>query len=58
MTEEGARNTEKDVLGNYGGYKTILSKNTWQYQCPRCGGSIVREAYMGGNVYYCTSCQR
>ncbi len=58
MTKEGARNTEKDVFGSFGGYKTILSKNTWQYQCPRCGGSIVREAYMGGNVYYCTNCQR
>jgi formamidopyrimidine-DNA glycosylase len=58
MTAEGGRDTEKDVFGSVGGYKTILSKNTWHYQCPRCGGSIVREAYMGGNEYYCTTCQR
>lgn len=58
MTGEGARDTEKDVFGKCGGYKTILSKNTWQYQCPRCGGEIAREAYMGGNVYYCAGCQR
>ncbi len=58
MTGEGGRDTEKDVFGSSGGYKTILSKNTWHYQCPRCGGVIVREAYMGGNVYYCADCQR
>ena len=25
--------------------------------CPACGGSIIREAYMGGNVYFCPNCQ-
>lgn len=57
MTEQGGRDTERDVFGASGGYKTTLSNKTWQYQCPRCGGTIVREAYLGGNVYYCTGCQ-
>ena len=57
MTEQGGRDTERNVFGAPGGYKTTLSNKTWQYQCPRCGGTIVREAYLGGNVYYCTGCQ-
>lgn len=57
MAQQGGRDTEKDLYGNPGGYRSILSKNTWQYQCPVCGGSIVRKAYLGGNVYYCPTCQ-
>jgi len=26
--------------------------------CPACGGKIVREAYLGGNIYYCPECQK
>jgi len=26
--------------------------------CPACGALIKKEAYMGGTVYYCESCQR
>jgi len=58
MTENGGRDTEKDFLGQDGGYKTILSKNTVKNPCPNCGGKIVKEAYLGGAVYYCPVCQR
>lgn len=58
MTEKGGRDTEKDLFGNDGGYKTILSKNTLKDPCPNCGGAIVKEAYLGGAVYYCPVCQR
>lgn len=58
MTDKGGRDTEKDFYGNYGGYKTLLSKNTYKQPCPNCGGSIVKEAYMGGTVYYCPTCQK
>ena len=58
MTRGGGRNTEKDLFGNPGGYEAKLSSKTWQYPCLRCGGAIVRKAYMGGNVYYCGDCQR
>lgn len=58
MTELGGRNTEKDLLGHWGGYPVILSKNTYRHPCPNCGQEIVREAYLGGTVYYCPECQR
>lgn len=69
MTEKGGRDTEKDLLGNAGGYRTLMSKNSWKVHdkenrgegwkpgCPVCGGVIVKEAYLGGAVYYCPVCQ-
>ena len=58
MTENGGRDTEKDFLGQSGGYKTILSKNTLTRPCPQCNGKIVKEAFLGGAVYYCPVCQK
>ena len=57
MTTCGGRDTETDLFGNKGGYKTILSKNTYKKPCPKCKEAIVKEAYMGGAIYYCPSCQ-
>ncbi len=57
MTDKGGRDTEKDFYGNWGKYKSILSKNTYKDPCPNCGGEIRKEAYMGGSVYYCGTCQ-
>ena len=58
MTEQGGRDTEKDFFGQNGRYKTILSKNTVHQPCPHCGAGIVKEAYLGGAVYFCPVCQR
>lgn len=58
MVFEGGRDTQPDLYGNYGGYKTILSAKTWKNPCPRCGGVIVKEVYLGGSVYYCRQCQK
>ncbi len=58
MTFEGGRNTQTDLYGNNGGYQTILSAKTWKNGCPRCGSTIVKEAYLGGSVYYCPECQK
>ncbi|MDY9919651.1 MAG: zinc finger domain-containing protein [Proteiniphilum sp.] len=58
MTIEGGRDTQTDLYGNNGGYRTIMSAKTWKNPCPRCGGTIVKEAYLGGSVYYCPECQR
>jgi formamidopyrimidine-DNA glycosylase len=58
MTDRGGRDTERDLYGNEGGYKTKMSKNTVGTACPNCGGTIVKAAYMGGSVYYCEGCQR
>lgn len=57
MAELGGRDTETDLFGNKGGYKTILSKNTYKKPCPKCGNTITKESYMGGTVYYCSVCQ-
>lgn len=57
MTAAGGRDTERDLFGNFGGYRTILSRNTCTDPCPVCGADIIKEAYMGGAVYYCPICQ-
>lgn len=57
MTEKGGRVTERDFFGNPGGYQTILSSKTAVYPCPVCGGGIVKQAYLGGSVYFCPHCQ-
>jgi len=58
MRKQGGRDTEKDLFGNKGGYKTILSSNTLKNPCPACGSVIKREAYLGGNIYFCPVCQQ
>lgn len=58
MTLKGGRDTQTDLYGNSGNYHTILSAKTWKEPCPRCGGRIVKEAYLGGSVYYCSACQK
>jgi formamidopyrimidine-DNA glycosylase len=57
MVDGGGRDVEKDLFGQPGGYRQILSAKTVEQPCPRCGSSIVRKAYMGGNVYFCPTCQ-
>ncbi len=57
MTAEGGRDTEKDLFGEPGGYRTILSSKTYKDPCPVCGRAIIRQAYLGGNVYFCPGCQ-
>lgn len=58
MAQQGGRDTEKDIFGKPGGYRTKLSKNTAGMPCPVCGSGIKKEAYMGGSIYVCKSCQR
>ena len=55
---QDGRDTQTDLYGNAGGYKTILSAKTWKNPCLRCGSTIIKEAYMGGSVYYCPTCQQ
>lgn len=58
MTAQGGRDTERDLFGNPGGYKTVLSKNTVGKPCPVCGTIIQKEPYMGGSIYVCEGCQK
>jgi len=57
MTVRGGRDTESDLLGKPGVYKTKLNKNTLGQPCPICGTLIKKEAYLGGSIYYCAGCQ-
>jgi len=58
MTAKGGRDTENDLFGKPGAYKTKLSKNTVGQPCPICRTLIKKEAYLGGSIYYCAKCQR
>ncbi len=58
MTFQGGRDTERDLFGCFGGYKTKLSRNTVDKPCAVCGGEIKKEAYLGGSIYFCSGCQR
>ncbi|MCL2153632.1 MAG: endonuclease VIII [Oscillospiraceae bacterium] len=53
MLDGGGRDTEKDLFSRPGGYRTILSSKTLAYPCRRCGGELKREAFLGGNIYFC-----
>ncbi len=57
IINKGGRDTEKDLFGKSGGYQTKLSKNTVDKPCPVCGTNILKEAYLGGSIYYCSRCQ-
>jgi formamidopyrimidine-DNA glycosylase len=57
MASQGGRDTEFDLFGRSGGYKTVLSKNTVNRPCPVCGTMIRKESYMGRSVYFCEKCQ-
>jgi formamidopyrimidine-DNA glycosylase len=57
MAIQGGSDTELDLFGRPGGYKTIISKNTVNKPCPACGTIIKKETYLGSNVYYCEKCQ-
>ena len=58
MVSGGGRNTERDLFGRFGGYKTKLSKRTALSLCPNCGGVLKKETYMGGSIYFCEQCQQ
>ena len=58
MTADGGRDTERDLFGRPGGYKTVLSKNTVGTPCPACGTIIRKGSYLGGAIYTCPGCQR
>lgn len=58
MLSKGGRDTERDLFGCFGGYKTKAGRNTVDKPCEKCGSNIVKEAYMGGSIYYCPECQK
>jgi len=57
MVAKGGRDTERDLFWQPGGYRTVLSRNTVDTPCPACGTTIRKEAYSGGAIYVCETCQ-
>jgi formamidopyrimidine-DNA glycosylase len=57
MTTMGGRDTERDLYDHPGGYKTVLSKYTLGTPCPVCETTIRKEPYLGGVIYFCSTCQ-
>ncbi len=57
MTRLGGRDVEKTLFGQAGGYQTRLSNKTLAQPCLDCGSSLVRQPYLGGNIYFCPACQ-
>lgn len=57
MAARGGRDTETDLFGVHGGYRTVMSRLHLDEPCPRCGGTKAKEAYLGGSVYTCPACQ-
>lgn len=57
MADAGGRDTEKDLFGQSGSYRASLSSLHQKEGCPRCGGEIRKESYLGGSIYTCPRCQ-
>jgi formamidopyrimidine-DNA glycosylase len=57
MADGGGRDTETDLFGNPGNYRTRCSKLTEGQPCSRCGQPITKASYMGGSIYFCPGCQ-
>jgi len=58
MIRQGGRDTEKNLNGEYGKYRTVLSKKTVNQPCDICGNIIKKENFLGGSIYYCSECQK
>lgn len=58
MADEGGRDTEKNLFGEPGDYRTVMSRLHVGEACPACGTRIESSQYLGGRVYFCPNCQR
>ncbi len=58
IIEQGPRDTETDLFGVKGHYPTLPTFYANQEMCPHCKTShFIKEAYMGGSIYTCPTCQ-
>jgi formamidopyrimidine-DNA glycosylase len=57
MTDQGGRDSERDLYNNKGGYRRILDSRTKGKPCPVCGATIEKIQYLGGASYFCPVCQ-
>ncbi|KYK25238.1 formamidopyrimidine-DNA glycosylase [Thermoplasmatales archaeon SM1-50] len=57
MVNKNGRDTERDLFGRPGEYRTKMCKNTVGKRCEICGSTIMKSNYMGGSIYFCPGCQ-
>ena len=57
IVDQGGRDTEI-LLDGPGGYSSIMSSKGFESPCPVCGGDKIKEAYLGGSIYFCPHCQK
>jgi formamidopyrimidine-DNA glycosylase len=57
MVKGGGRDTETDLYGRPGKYRTILSRKTVGTPCISCRTTIKKANYLGGSIYFCDKCQ-
>jgi formamidopyrimidine-DNA glycosylase len=57
MAKQGGRDCERDLFGMPGGYTPVLDKRAAGRPCPACGTPIEKRAYLGGSIYFCSTCQ-
>jgi len=47
-----------DLYGNRGGYAPAMGPNMKQQPCPNCGTPVEKLSVGGGQVYFCSHCQK
>jgi formamidopyrimidine-DNA glycosylase len=57
MVNKNGRDTERDLFGQPGRYKTKMCKNTVGKPCDICTSTITKSNYLGGSIYFCPHCQ-
>jgi len=55
--KQGGRRSEKDLLGQPGGFMPHVCKDTLGTPCPECGALIEKLSLEGGASYVCPGCQ-
>lgn len=58
MIDLGGRDCEKDLFSENGRYQRVMHSKSVNTSCPVCESSIKKQAYLGGSVYFCPSCQK
>ena len=57
MINLGGRDCEKDIFDNNGRYQRIMHSKSIDTPCPVCATLIKKQQYLGGTIYFCSSCQ-
>jgi formamidopyrimidine-DNA glycosylase len=57
VIDGGGRYDETDLFGRPGGYVRLMDKAAAGRPCPACGTAVAKMQYLGGNCYFCPSCQ-